>query len=191
MSTKYYYLVAALPYVTFDQENPVDIDGFLQFCRRMMKTHDYELVLHAQLDDFPSPPRQNQTLNQWQNWEKALRNELVKLRAGQIGIDPVEFLAPAQELLEVRDIAREAFNQDSPLQAEMILMKERWSFLESLELDHFFDVETILLYFLKLQIVARKGRFAEDEGKEKFEKIYRNIIEGDASSKEEGTVSTV
>jgi hypothetical protein len=163
----------------FDQENEVDVDGFLRYCERIMDTKDYELVIAAQLNDFPALPKSNDVLAKWQAWEKTLRNELVRLRAQELGLDPVEFLAPVDEIPEAKDVAREAFNQESPLQAEITLMRYRWNFLDQMGIGHFFDVEEIIIYCLKVQILARKAQLNPEKGKQDFDQIYKQITTGE------------
>jgi hypothetical protein len=185
----YYYAVASLPYLLFEQEKSVDVNEFLAFCHRQLSQTDYHLLTKASLEDFPEPEKPNPVLTNWQNWEKALRNELVKLRAHELGFEPTD-MEEAPDVLEVKDLAREVFSQDSPLQAELMLMRARWDYLERLEINHFFDIEKLIIYYLKLQLLARKEQFKKEYGEEQFEKNY-NTIKDRFYNREETETSSI
>jgi hypothetical protein len=73
-------------------------------------------------------------------------------------------------------VARDAFAQDSPLQAEDILNRGRWMYLDELEAGHYFDIDRILVYALRLQLLARKSLFDAEMGRQMFDKVYSEII---------------
>jgi hypothetical protein len=79
-------------------------------------------------------------------------------------------------VLAPQAVAREAYAQDSPLQAEDTLNRARWGYLDELEVGHYFDIEKILVYALRLQVLARKALFDADRGRELFDKVYSEII---------------
>ena len=88
---------------------------------------------------------------------------------------PKEFERENPDLLLEEKHAREAFEHDSPLAAEDILNWERWSYLEELELGHYFDTDKVLIYYLKLQLLTRIKSFNKEKGTEKFNNIIENI----------------
>ena len=62
----------------------------------------------------------------------------------------------------------------SPLAAEGVLDRARWSWLEELESGHYFDGERLALYLLKLRILERRARFVKDLGSARFEELVRS-----------------
>ena len=48
-----------------------------------------------------------------------------------------------------------AYRNTSILEAEKILDQARWNFLEALSFGHYFDFDYLLVYGLKLAILAR------------------------------------
>jgi hypothetical protein len=48
--------------------------------------------------------------------------------------------------------------------------------LDELESGHYFDIDKILVYALRLQILERKALFDEQKGREMFDKVYTEII---------------
>lgn len=182
--SQYYYAVAALPFLLFDQEQSADVEEFLDFCSRQLSEKDYSILSITKIEDFPAPHYSNPLVEEWQNWEKALRNALVFLRAQGLGIEPID-VVPSEDFIEVQDIAREAFSQDSPLQAELVLLRARWTFLEEKEVGHFFDLEKLLIYYLKLQLLQRKNMFHKEYGKEQFDTLYEKIENNFYNSEQE------
>jgi hypothetical protein len=185
----YYFTVASLPHLSYEMENAPNIDDFLTICDENISSRDLEIIKSSIIDDFNREKPGNSILNSWYGWEKNLRNKLVKLRAKKLKLDPDEFLIDTPELLSGDHITREAFEHESPLAAEDILNWERWSYLEDLELGHYFDLEKLIIYYLKLQILTRKKSFNKERGTEKFNDIIENISKEDFGTfKEESPV---
>jgi len=97
------------------------------------------------------------------------------LRGKKKGVETEAYLIGSPGIITAQQIAREAFVQESPLQAEDTLNRARWSYLDDLEVGHYFDIEKILVYALRLQILERKALFDEEKGREMFEKIYAEV----------------
>ena len=56
-------------------------------------------------------------------------------------------------------IAKAILALDSPRAADEELDRVRWRVLEELAFGHYFDVETLVVYLLKLRILERRARF--------------------------------
>jgi hypothetical protein len=97
------------------------------------------------------------------------------LRGKKKGVEAEAYLVDSPWITTAQQLAREAFGQESPLQAEELLNRARWSYLDELEVGHYFDIEKILVYALRLQILARKALFEEDKGVEMFQKVYAEV----------------
>ena len=108
-------------------------------------------------------------------WERCLRNELVKLRAQKKGIDVHSHFRGEESYRGLEDTAREAFQAESPLAAEEILARARWRFIEEIETGHHFDLDRLITYYLKLQLLERKNGMTPDTGKAKFEETYGGL----------------
>jgi len=87
-------------------------------------------------------------------------------RDGNDNTDPVE----------LAEAAREAYNHESPLSGEDILNRARWSHLDELEVGHFFDLDRVIVYYLRLQILARRRIFTRSEGERLFAAINERIM---------------
>jgi len=173
---QYYYLVASLPLLSYDSERIPSRDEFLDTCRQHLSARDYRLVASASTADLQPIAPTCRTLGLWRRWETALRNELVRLRAKKKKAEAEAYLLASPGNIEAQGIAREAFDQESPLQAEDVLNRARWGYLDELEVGHYFDVPKILIYALRLEILGRKALFEERKGREMFEEIYGRIL---------------
>ena len=86
-------------------------------------------------------------------------------------------------IIEAQTAARQAFGQtnvqapgtESPLQAEEALNLARWGYLDQLEAGHYFDIDKLVVYVLRLQLLERKARFDEQKGREMFDLVYGEI----------------
>ncbi len=172
----YYYLVASLPMLFYETERIPAVGAFLELCRQHVGARDYRLLLNASISNLKPAQPSCATLELWRCWEIALRNELVKLRAKGRAVEAEKYLLDSPFIISVRDIARDAFAQDSPLLAEDILNRGRWNYLDELEVGHHFDIEKILIYSLRLQLLQRKALFDERKGLEAFEQLYAAIM---------------
>ena len=102
------------------------------------------------------------SLKQWSNFELALRNELVRARAGRKKIEPLKFLRlPDSPQAEISHVAMAAYRSTSILEAEKILDQARWNFLDTLSFGHYFNFDCLLIYGLKLKILERWDRIQE------------------------------
>jgi len=173
---QYYYLVASLPLLFYDSESIPSHEDFLATCRQHVSPGHFRLLVSASTTDLRDAVPSCKTLDLWRHWEIALRNELVRLRAKNRGREAQAYLIDSPGVLAPQAIAREAFAQESPLQAEDALNRARWSYLDELEVGHYFDIEKILVYALRLQILQRKALFDRDRGRETFDKLYAEII---------------
>jgi hypothetical protein len=172
---QYYYLVASLPLLSYDSERAPSSEDFLAACEPLLSAQHSSLLESAGTDLEAEGPS-CRTLDLWRSWEITLRNELVRLRAKKLGREARVRTADSSGTVEPQAIAGEAFSQESPLQAEDTLNQARWRYLDELESGHYFDIDKILIYLLRLQILERKALFDEQKGREMFDKVYAEII---------------
>ncbi|MFP4364338.1 MAG: DUF2764 family protein [Spirochaetia bacterium] len=175
--SQYYFTAASLPYIAFESEVPLTEEEFLKLCRPMLSDTDFSVLEEVSLHPLKRPETSNSVVNAWYNWEVTLRNELVELRAHQKSIDPFDHMEKGGEIFGLTETAREAFVLQSPLASEILLMQKRWSLLEELEIAHYFDIEKLIIYKLKLQILVRKQMMDRDAGEQRFELLYTRIRE--------------
>jgi hypothetical protein len=181
--SQYYFLVASLPLLSYEDRDAAEPSEFLTMLGDHLTDTDLDIVARATIE---APREQdttgNETVRAWVEFERGLRNALARLRAGRRLVDPAQFVRNDQsgnegsDSFEMREAVRDAWNQDSPLSSEDSLDRARWNYLDDLEVGHFFDLDIIIVYYLKLQILARRRLFDRKEGEAQFVKITRRIM---------------
>lgn len=174
---QYYYTVASLPLLFLDTEQFPKIEGFLASVQEAAPKGDFAIISSATL--YPSKNPLHPIIEKWWQFESSLRNELVKLRASRLSVDGAPYLVntvPPYNLIDLINLAREAFLEESPLVGEGILDRGRWAYLDELEFGHYFDLEKLIVYYLKLQILERKALFCRERGLESMQKTYDGIL---------------
>lgn len=160
-----------------------DTEKFLGICAEACTKRDYGYIESAVLEPGSTEP-DHRLLKGWISWETALRNELSALRAKTLGKDPSRHRREeAAFYTEIAQTAREAYNQETPLQAEEVLNKARWNRLEDLETGHHFDTEKLMIYYLKLQVNRRRAQFTEQAGETNFGRVYTSVYSPEAKEK--------
>ncbi|MBI9100886.1 MAG: DUF2764 family protein [Spirochaetales bacterium] len=180
--SQYYFLVSSLPYLLSGGQAEITIKDFLSDCKSNMTAEEYVILEACKLypafktgDD--AEVISHPVLNRWKSWETTLRNELVKLRASTLKTDGDVFLREGGNEAGLFEAAREAVNLSDPGEAESRIDKLRWSFLDEIETGHYFDLEKLLIYYLKLQILKRQESFTPEKGNEAYRKVYESVVE--------------
>ncbi len=175
MGKAYYYTSATLPMLSYDNPMAVSREDFLDICFRTMSESDYSAVTSCAI----TPEGEDDTggfAGLYREWEIALRNALVRVRAKEQGVDDREFQREGGNGFGVDEIASSAVKIDSPLEAEHFLNRARWNRVDELTSGHIMDLEYLQGYYLQLQILERKESFREDEGFQNYRKLYEDIL---------------
>jgi len=153
----YTYLVASLPSLVFGSKAPMSPEELLSACKGLVPEADLALLKQVNLlDSCELRSFNNPALRSWADFDTALRNELVVLRAGRKKTDPSRFLRQDGSLDSyIRHAAMAAYRSTSILEAERMLDAARWYALDDASLGHYFDIDTLLVYLLKLKIMER------------------------------------
>ena len=176
MANQYYYTVSSLPMLMWDSDKFMTESEFLYACESTVAEKDFETLKAALLIPVQGAAVTIPVLKSWYDWENTLRSELVKLRAAKKGTDAEKYISDNPGEAGVVEIAREAFNQNSPLDGEKILDQARWDYLDMLEAGHMFDIGKLIIYYLKLQLLNRRAVLNKDKGQQEYEKIYADIL---------------
>ena len=171
MQEQYYYVITSLPYLSLGEEPYIRKDDFLADCKSYLKRTDFNMLESVSLFDAEENDVHPGVIRRFFRWERGIRNVLVRLRAKSLGLEPDEFIR--DEIVEHSQtlLAEDAFNANSPLMAEEILNKARWRYLDELEFGHYFDIERLVIFFIKLQILERISSFDDEDGMERLNAI--------------------
>jgi hypothetical protein len=179
--SSYYYAVATLPMLKFNEAPPVSTEQFEELCREQLDTKDLALVIESKLNRYDRESK-NTTFQAFIMWETALRNRIASMRGQLRSREYEEYLRPGEDILGMEEIAKDAFSISSPYEAELKLYSERWSYLDELDTNQFFNLETMTVYYLKLQILEKLKDFNREKGMAGLKEAYRRIREGSGDS---------
>ena len=161
MPDKYYYLIASLPYLNFNDKMPITEEEFLSECEKWLSEEDFMTIKRVSISDFKINTKDSPVLKKWKEFDFDLRERAAQARK--------MFLAEAHEKLPPR--VKEIFREKNPLEIEKLYELRRWDFIEEAEFGHYFDIGILILYYLKLQILGRLETFDKEKGKVVFEKL--------------------
>ncbi len=174
MSRAYYYFAASLPMLDFDGDCPLSVEDFLEDCRRLLAPEDFRRV-RAVLSDEDKGLDGNGgpfVYRQWRSFQRRFLNEQVWFRAEEKGVDPWKFIEGDYYSDPVlREAVHQAAKMDNLLEAERFLDRIRWRYLDELCAGHYYDLDFILTYAVKLQILERHQRLASCRGREIFDQM--------------------
>ena len=159
MSGGYYYLVASLPHLRLGAAPRLTPGEFLRRCAAQVSAAHFRILTEVELFQVQPTGTGLALLDRWHERERALRNALAVVRANRLGIATAAHLRDFRHDHRLAEIARHLHTLDSPLAADEELDRLRWRFLEELGFGHYFDVETLVVYLLKLRILERRARF--------------------------------
>lgn len=160
---KYIYLIAQLPSLIFDKPSYMTIPLFLEEACKWMNRRDLQKLKSVVLMDPVVEEDQPKTIRRVQQFENRVRRDLSQWRqAGKKRIEEKPESFPISILKE-----------GNPLEIEKNLLRLRWQFIESMEPDHHFDLELLMLYYLKLQILKKLSEYDKDKGMERFTQISK------------------
>ncbi len=161
--------MSSLPTLHFGAKPPFSFEKFLDICRSLISESDLDVVKSAKEIGEASEDLQP-TLKKWRIFDTMLRNELVKIRADRKHINPAPYLrGDASAEPYIRNAAMNAYKSPSLLESERILDRERWRVLDELSLGHYFDLDLLIIYALKLLISEKWDRIQNADRKRMLE----------------------
>jgi len=149
MANKYYYLVATLPQLDFGKPAIITKEGFLEEARKWLSPSDINILEQVDINDFK---RSIADLAPLKEWKKFNFNLCSQLKIARITRKHPLDEKPSQEAARIMAEA-------TPLLSEKALEKKRFYFLEEIEVDYYFDLNFLVVYFIKLQIIERLMSF--------------------------------
>ncbi len=166
-----YYLTASLPTLKFGGKPVMSLQDFLEQCQRLLAKQEFQLI-HSALDDKEDGLGQP-TLRAYKNFIRSLRNELAWLRATQQNKDPEVFLNGPRGDIDpaIVDVLSLACEQSDPLSAEKVLDAFIFEKLGELAAQHYFDIDHLIIYGLKLRMLERYIAIESPAGGQKFKLI--------------------
>lgn len=177
----YYYLISSLPTLKRDDTPYHTVASFTALCAEHLSPEEMKI-----LNDLSLLPPEGSLKNtapgsfasKWYEWEIYFRNRIAKLRSLALHRGLNEFFRPQKENLMISEIDRAVTEQilsSEPAAKEKALDDLRWGKLDELELGHYFDLDLLCTYKLKLLIREKWLKRDLDKGRKNLNEIVDKI----------------
>ena len=167
----YYYLVATLPLLRYEAQSPFDTDSFLEQCKSQVTARDYQTIVSA----LTGRPSTHPFLKGWQQFASMVKKELNDQRSKKLGLSESKYRNEGEKAFRIAEAVRQALSNENALDAELSLLALKWNYLDEVAALHYFDVEALLSYAVKLQLLQRKSLFTKEEGNAEFKRLFSNL----------------
>ena len=167
---QFYALKSSLPMLLFDGGTLITFQRFFECCEAFLPEN--ALAFLRSLDLCPLAEKKfpgASSMDSYARWEITLRNTLARLRGAKLSLDAEPYLVTleGEEEFSAAAAARNIFAmQADPLEKDRALDRARWEYLESMELEHTFDFDSLCIYYCKMLIrskwLARRKEIAAE-----------------------------
>jgi len=185
----------------YGQTSPMSSDAFKKLAKSLINKRDAALLDVVSLDpqlpvktddrtdkkDAKKAPKPKNApssgsdfIDNWREWEQALRLNLAKHRAIKLG--RAEHTAPELPVSAAAAAVKAVTASETPLEVELALDKARWNAIEELQGNNYFHRNTIFAYLLKLLIIERRNAFQVETGFAEYKSLYTSIMENREST---------
>jgi len=161
---KYYYFVSQLPFLQLGKISPVSTDDFLAEAGKWLSDKEFSFLKNARLDKFENFKKQEPAaLKEFNEFEYRLREQIYLYRKAR----------KQEKEYRLSGALGQIFSEGNPLDIEKGILRLRWEFLDEKETFHHFDLNFIVIYFLKMQLVLRLSSFDKEKGAEIFGELSK------------------
>lgn len=161
MLNKYYYLISSLPFLKFEDTLAIKRDDFIFQCSKWLSDAQFKMLVDADVNETAITPSDAEILKEYKRFDLLLREELATVRKAR--------KKGAKE--KIPALISSVYADEIPLEMERRLAKIKWDFLDEKEFGFHFDLNFLILYFLKLQILERLRVFNSEKGLQVFESL--------------------
>ncbi|MGB3975255.1 MAG: hypothetical protein WBM02_12345 [bacterium] len=158
---KYFYFVSQLPALQFDRDPIITIDNFIIEAEKWLSKSDFAIL--SRVDPVEITPEKDdpEVLKHYKKNQAVFLEELVLWRKSKTTEREYKsHLFPLHLLKE-----------GTPLDAERLMLKWKWDEIEEQEYKHHFDLEFLIIYFMKLKILHKLKSFDSERGLKKYQSL--------------------
>ncbi len=171
MGVDLFYFISSLPAIKLDGQCPLTAPLFLQQCRDLLGDDIGDRLEKVRLVPDNTAPVDD-TVEQWYSFETYLRNTLAELRRARLKLPPEDTGRQGKDLFcSYRKEIEEAMAMSSTVARENKLDEMRFAFLGELEAGHYFNLQLVELYLLKLLLIDKRSGRKLPEGRATFDRM--------------------
>jgi len=178
MSHSYYYFISTLPVLDFKAQAPISLEQFLEDAKRLLNEVDYADILAAVDERTEADSVSSSLLKEWKQFMQSCCNEGVFVRCAAENKNPMDYLRGERraEGCIIEAYAQAAQSPD-PLSAEKILDQMKWQCVHEMGKGHFFDMEFLIVYAIKLKMLERYKEISSPKGGELFSQLKEEALQ--------------
>jgi hypothetical protein len=154
MISDLYYLLPVLPRLEFDKPGQFNRGEFFEECKKWLGAKEIALLKNLARDETEIKKNDVGSVAEWKRFNLELRQETAGRRKKE---------------------SKTTGQGDTPLELEKKFEKKRWEYIEDKEKEYNFDMNALILYFLKAQILERLALFNKEKGREIFEGMVKSV----------------
>ena len=171
----YYYLVASLPMLRFDEAPPITMNQFLSSCKQSMNLRDYNLVEKLAQGEVGEVQHEHPFLADWSKFLLQMKLSLHEQRGKALGRVAESDRASFNRDIHSEEVVKLAMQAENPLEAELLLMQYHWTVAEALSQSCVFSIQVLFTYAIQLALLERKALFTPLEGNAEFKRLFSNL----------------
>ncbi len=184
---QYYYLICSLPFIRQEEPPAISSGAFRSLCEEQISAKDLQLLDAVSLIPVKENPfSSDSSAFQWLVLENNLRKRLADYRTGRKRENTVRTM-PNGDAAEIDRCIQEAYAKSNPAEREKYLDTIRWSWLDALEFGHYFDLDKLFIYKLRLLILEKWLSRNNEHGYQNFDRIAAAVNDGSLNSGEAET----
>lgn len=168
MPSRYYFL-SSLPMLRFQDSAPISWEAFMSQAHGNVSDSDCRLLSGIASGDFGS----NGFLRDWEEMNRRLDDSVNEQRRRNLNREEQRGVVFRE--LEVEQVTNAAVNAKNPLEAELVLMRYRYDWLEKEKGLEPFSEKALLTYALQLRILLRKDLFTVESGNSEYRRLFDNL----------------
>jgi hypothetical protein len=157
-------------------------ENFKSMVGTLLDDNDAKLMQYLSFDGvFSNDSCECDFINNWRNWERALRLNLAKERAlklkKEVQVTDIPFFPQ-----EAAVAASKAVDEKSPLDGEVLMDKARWNAIDTIAGNEYYSINGVYAYYLKLLLLERRQVFNAEKGFAEYKTLYASILESAQNS---------
>ena len=168
MPSRYYFL-SSLPMLRFQDSAPITWDAFMKEAHGNVSDSDYRLLSGIGSGTEGS----NGFLKSWEEMNRRLDDSVNEQRRRNLNREEPRGVVFRE--LAVEQVTNAAIGAKNPLEAELILMRYRYDWLEKEKGLEPFSEKALLSYALQLRILLRKDLFTVESGNSEYRRLFDNL----------------
>ena len=165
MPSRYYFL-SSLPMLRFQDHAPLTWEKFLDEAHGNVSEADFRMLC-ALADGSDCG---NGFIKAWNIMNRNLDDAVNTRRRSSLGLDDVT--GTVFRKLDIEKVCEAACSAKNPLEAEMVLMKFRYDWLEREKGLEPFSEKALISYALQLRILLRKDLFTVESGNSEYNRLF-------------------